>query len=203
MSSTFLLLDDIRNCLKAAFSKFPLREPVNNGNPKTSLGEEKYRAPRLYVGQLPPKRAGETPGGDDQGEDVPYILVKCLSGDVTGENPREYQVSVGIVFEVFVPEENPEAGLQDLLNVADRILAVLASKRYWGDNRFVQVLPVGMVQGTGRADNVYASGLQIQGPYYMAAIQTQFKGAAPSQIPPPGIVDAAEPAHPAYHSEKN
>ena len=203
MTSTYFLLDDIRNRLKAEFSGMLFREPVENGNPSTLDGKEKYREPHFYVGQLPPKRSGVLPDGDSQGEDIPFVLVKLLTGKVTGEQPREYRVNVGIVFAVFVPEDDPEAGLQDLMNIGDRVIAILSTQRTWGANRFIQELPITLVQGSGKADNVYAAGLQIQGPYYMAAVTTQFMAAALPQIPPRNVIDAGEPEHPAYKVEDN
>lgn len=198
MISTYLLLDDIRNHLKAEFSGVHFREPVDDGKPLTPEGEAKYCEPRFYVGQLPPKRTGTLPEGEEQGEDVPFVLVKCLGGQVTGEQKREYQVDVGIVFSVFVPENNPEAGLQDLMNIADRVAVALCFRRYWANNAFFQEPPIKMVQGTGRVDSPYLSGMQVQGPYYMGAITTQFKAAALPQKPPKNIVDQGEPAHPAF-----
>ncbi len=130
------------------------------------------------------------PNGKEQGEDVPYVLVKCLGSEVTGEEKREYRVDVGIVFAVFAPENNPEAGLQELMNISDRVIAAISFKRYWAGNTFYHEPPIKMVQGTGKADNVYFSGLQAQGPYYMAAVTTQFKAAAVPQKPPKNIVDA-------------
>ncbi len=187
MISTYLLLDDIRNHLKAEFAGVRFREPVEDGMPLTSDGKEKHREPHFYVGQLPPKRSETLPDGEEQGEDVPYVLVKCLGGDVTGEEKREYQVTVGIVFAVF---NNPEAGFQDLMNIADRVTAVLCARRFWANSTFFHEPPIKMVQGTGKADSVYLSGLQAQGPYYMAAVTTQFKAAAIPQKPPKNIVDA-------------
>ncbi len=190
MISTYLLLDDIRNHLKEAFAGMLFREPVESGMSRTAEGKEKYCEPRFYIGQLPPKRGGTLPNGAEQGEDVPYVLVKCLGGDVTGEQKREYQVTVGIVFAVFVPENDPEAGLQELMNIADRVMAALCVKRFWANSTFFHEPPIKMVQGTGKVDSVYLSGLQAQGPYYMAAVTTQFKAAALPQIPPQNTVDA-------------
>lgn len=191
MIATYALIDDIRNRLKAEFKGILFREPVDDGKPRTVDGKEKYREPHFYAGQLPPKRIGTLPDGEEQGEDIPYVLVKCLGAEVTGEERREYRVDVGIVFGVFVPENNPEAGLQDLMNVSDRVVAVLCAKRFWADNAFFHEPPIKMAQGTGKADSVYHSGLQVQGSHYhMAAVTTQFKAVAPPQIPPKNIVDA-------------
>lgn len=197
MNSTFLLLDEIRNRLKEGFNGIVFREPVNDGGKVTPNGEERYREPHFYVGAVPSKRHGELDNGDEQGEDVPFVLVKWLTSEITGEEPRVFKVSVGIVYVVFVAENNPEAGMHDLANMSDRIVMLLSGQRYWCDNYFVQELPIQVVQGTGKADNVYASGLQNVGPYYMGAVTTQFYAAALPQLVPPGIVDAAESAHPA------
>ncbi len=190
MISTYLLLDDIRNHLKEEFAGMFFRAPVENGMPRALDRQEKHCELRCYVGQLPPKRGGTLPNGEEQGEDVPYLLVKCLGGDVTGEQKREYQVTVGIVFTVFVPENNPEAGLQELMTIADRVTASLCARRFWANRTFFHEPPIKMVQGTGKTDNIYHSGLQAQGPYYAGAVTTQFKAAAIPQQQPKDIVDA-------------
>lgn len=188
MIATHLLLEDIRNALKAEFKDVVFREPVENGNPFTADGEERYREPRFYIGQLPPKRGGERPDGDDQGEDVPFILVKCLAGEVSGDADSQYTVDVGIVYAVYVADDDPEAGSQDVLNMGDRIITALCRRRYWGDDHYVRAASLKMVQVTGTADTVYTSGLRIQGPYYLAAVTTQFMAHAPAQLPPQDII---------------
>lgn len=201
MIPTYFLLEDMKKRFTAAFVGMAFREPVQHGNALTPSGGEKYREPRVYVGNLPPKEYRGGPSVSppvDQGEDVPYILVKLIGGAVSGEQPREYRVKVAIIFEVFVPESDPEAGLQDLMNIAERLMAVLSNQRLWCGGRFEQELPIEFSYGSGQAENPYLSGLQIQGPYYGGAITTQFKAAALPQEPPQDIIDAGEPAHPAY-----
>lgn len=201
MTSTYFLLQDIKKRFAAAFVGMKFREPVRRGNALTLDGEEKYREPRVYIGNLPPKEYQGGPSVEappDQGEDVPYILVKLIGNSVTGEQPREHRVKVAIVFEVFVPESDPEAGVQDLANVSDRLMAVLSNQRYWYGGRFVQELPIEFSYGSGQAENPYLSGLQVQGPFYGGAITTQFTAAALPQEPPHHIVDAGEPKRPAY-----
>lgn len=201
MTSTYLLLDDIRKHLAREFSGVVFRVPVAVDPRKRMAVREQHREPLIFIGQMPPKHSQPLPGGDDQGDDVPFILVKCLTGEVTGETPREYQVDVGIVFVVYSSEIDPEAGLQDLLNMADRIISLLSFNRYWADRHFVQSLPIRFVHGTGKADNVYRSGMNV-GPYYMGAVMTQFTTTALPQNPPRNIIDATEPEHPAYPSEE-
>lgn len=200
MNSTYLLLDDIRKRLACEFKGVVFRVPVAVGPNKKQPAGEQHQEPRIFIGQMPPKHSQPMPGGEVQIEDVPFILVKCLTGEVPGESPREYQVDVGIVFAVYSPEIDPEAGLQDLLNMADRIIALLSFNRYWANRHFVQSLPIRFVHGTGKADNVYASGMNA-GPYYMGAVMTQFTAAALPQNPPRNIIDATEPEHPAQSSE--
>ncbi len=190
MISTYGLIIDIRNHLQKEFAGVLFRAPVDDGKPYTAASGKKHSELRFYAGQLPPKRMGTLPNGEEQGEDIPYLLVKCLGGEVTGEQKREYRVDVGIVFAVFVPGNDPDAGLQELMNVADRVIVALSFRRFWANETFFHELPIKMVQGTGKADNIYFSGLQAQGPYYMAAVTTQFKAAALPQNPPKNIIDA-------------
>ncbi|MCD8349574.1 MAG: hypothetical protein LUC93_03080 [Planctomycetaceae bacterium] len=183
--SSYLLLCDIRNILRTGFADFPFREPIDDGNPTTSAGEEVYREPRLYIGHLPPKRSDE-----DQGEDVPFILIKTSGGDVSTGATTSYAVSVDIVFAAFVPGEDPEAGLHDLLNMAERIMGCISSRFLWADGYFRLVFPIKFSQGVGKTDTPYTSGLQANGNYYQGAISTQFTATTLPQIMPDGTIDA-------------
>lgn len=193
MISTHLLLDDVREHLKDAFRGFTFREPVDNGNSLTPGGEEKYREPRLYIEALPAKRTGTTPGGDDQGEDVPYILVKPLTGDADGESSRRFTVRVGIVYCIYDAGGDPETGIHDAMNMHDRILEAMLTRRYWADSHFCQELPIKSVFGIGKSADVYDARWQMGGPYRGGVIMTQFYAIATPFFSLPGMVDACEP----------
>lgn len=209
MIGTPFLLKDLKKELQAAVADLHLRAPVSGGQAKTADGQENHRVPGVHYGGLPMRKAPKPvaapvsrrsdPVEDDELADVvPFILIKLLDQDYTGEKTREGTANIGIVYTVFAPDDNPEAGMDDLLNVSDRIVFALCVKPFWGDSHWRHEMPIRMVQGTGRADSVYLSGLQGKGPYYGGAVMTQFKAAIPGQIMPPGIIDTVEPEYPDY-----
>ncbi|MCD8139321.1 MAG: hypothetical protein LUE17_06015 [Planctomycetaceae bacterium] len=183
--SAILLLSDIRDALRDAFADFSFREPVMDGNPVDADGAEHYCTPHFHLGHLPPKRSDE-----EQGEDVPYILVKSSGGQWNGEAQPRYLRDVDIVFAVYVPGEDPEAGLHDLENMAERIVGVLTSRLYWQDDYFELASPVTYSQGVGKTDTPYTSGLQAHGNYYQGAISVQFRAMALPKVMHDGIIDA-------------
>ena len=193
MNSTFLLLEDIRDHLKREFQGVKFREPVNNGNALTEDGQEKYREPRFYIESLPPKRSGTTPDGDEQGEDVPYILIKPLTGEGQDEQTPKYVVRVGIVFAVYDAEGNPEAGAHDMMNMHDRILTSMMRRKLWSDRHYAQNLPITSRFGIGKPADVHDSRWQTGSPYHGGAIFTEFYAAISSFASAPGTVDACEP----------
>ena len=192
MNSTFLLLEDIRKHLKKAFWGVKFREPVNNGNALTEDGQEKYREPRFYIESLPPKRQGTTPDGEDQGEDVPYVLIKPLTGEGQGESPRKYVVRVGIVFAVYDAEGNPEAGAHDMMNMHDRILTSMLRRELWSDSHYAKVLPITSRFGIGKPADVHDSRWQTGGPYHGGAIFTEFHAAVAPFASAHDTIDACE-----------
>lgn len=193
MISLYLLLNDVRNHLKTAFSGFKFREPVNNGNPLTTDGTEKYREPRFYIEALPAKRTGTTPDSEEQGEDVPYVLVKPLDADTTGTSSRRFTIKIGIVYCIYDADGTPETGIHDAMNMHDRILESLITRQYWADNYFCQELPVKSVFGIGKGADVYDSRWQTGGPYRGGVVMTQFYANATPFFAQPGTVDACEP----------
>ncbi|MDR1744481.1 MAG: hypothetical protein LBS30_01870 [Planctomycetota bacterium] len=198
MKPTIILLRDLCDQLKKDFHGVLFREPVRGGLGETEDGKERYREPRFYIQNIGPKRVGVTPDGEEQGEDIPYILVKLLSTKTTGEEKRSYTVRVGIVFLAFDPDGNPETGSHDALNMHDRIIAALCSRRIWGMNSYIHEMPIDSAFEPGKAADVYDSRWQLNGPYYGGVILTQFYAAALPQKPPKTIVDQGEPAHPAF-----
>ncbi len=201
MNSTSLLLEDIRNELAKAFTGFRLLKPAPGGLKVDADREEAYCEPNIFIGSLP-SRQGQKPiplrsrgqaepfEVDDELRHVPFIMLKVIDSVITGEAPRVKTVGCAAVFTVFVGDDNREAGMVELLNVGDRIVEVFCLNRFWGDSHWQQQLPIRMVQGTGRAEDIYASGLQGRGPYYGGAVTTQFIAAASAQRSKRGTVDA-------------
>ena len=209
MIGTAFLLKDIKAEMQKAVADLYLRAPARPGQAKTAAGKEKFRVPGVYYSGLPARKSPvpvaervsdpHKPAEDDEfGEFVPFILIKRIDQDFTGEKTRESMTNIAIVFAVFAPEDDPEAGEDDLSNISDRIVHALCLKPFWADNHWKHEMPINVVQGTGRAGSVYLAGLQNKGPYYVGAATTQFKASIPGQIIPPGIIDTKEPEYPDY-----
>ena len=199
MISAFLLLKDIQDALSRALAEFPFREPPGAANGQQAPS---WRRPRAYVGQMPPKREGVLPDGTEQGRDLPFALVTIPKAEVTGEQPREYKVDVGVVYGVYSGERDNEAVAEEALNLGEAIVAAIACRRLWADSHYKMVLPVSLVIGTGKAQDIYAHGWEYVGPYGGGVVTAQFYAAFPAAEPPRNIVDAGEPAHPIYKNKE-
>lgn len=199
MNGSFLLLDDIKNNLSDAFRNFPFAVSA----PEDALRpgrENRIREPKVYLGQLPP-RIGDKPldfgrkphgpaGHTDDPEYTPFIVVKLLDYQVGGEAMEGITANIGIVFTAYVPEDDREAGLHDLLNMGDRIVLTLRARDFWVDGHWKRQTPVSLIQGTGKAENIYESGLQDRGPYFGGAVTASFSANGLAPLGPYGIVDS-------------
>ena len=152
MISTYLLLEDIKNELKAAFTGMRFHEPVNMDAPVAETAEPKLREPRIMIQQLMPKRFGTLPDGEEQGEDVPFVVVKCLKAGLSGDSPREWTVNIGIIYGLYTPEHDSQACAQDALNAGERIVMALAKRLYWADNHYALKPGIDLVLGEGKPE---------------------------------------------------
>lgn len=194
MNRTSLLLGDIKEQLAKDFTGFTLRAPASNGRLLDSGGEELYREPSVFVGGFPKRRADkpiaprrrlkEEPEQDDSASLVPFAMVRLFDYFMPDDDFRKVIANVGIVFTVYVGDAGRESAMNDLLNVGDRIFISMSRDRFWGDDRWQLLPPMHMIQGTGRAETIYDSGLQGHGPYFGGAIVAQFWTKAPDVAMP-------------------
>lgn len=186
MNASYLLLKSIKEQLESDFKGFVLRAPAGDGRPTDGAGDELYREPTIFIGGFPEKRASkpiplrrsnrsEKPEPEGNESFVPFIMVRLLDYGGPVDDLGHVIANVGIIFVVYVAEYGREAGMHDLLNVGDRISSAMCADRSWGDNRWLMVPPVQMIQGTGRAENIYDSGLQSDDPFFGGAVAIQFQ----------------------------
>lgn len=169
IASEYLLACELRDRLREAFTGITFREPTADGNPLTDDGRELYREPRFFIGNLKAKETDE-----EQGEDLPYVLIKTYGGRSESTYAPQYLAPVDIVYAVYVPEFDPEAGVQDLSNMGLVIASTLLSKLTYCGGRYEHIGPLENMHGTGKTQNPYESGMQTMGDYYHGMISTFF-----------------------------
>ncbi|MCE5368763.1 hypothetical protein [Klebsiella oxytoca] len=173
--NSFLLLDDLRNTLTAGLSEWTLRTSDRGAG-----HDEKYRFPSIFIGQLPPRR-GSQPAGvgatADSETDAPFILIRPIDGTLEGEAQADYEINIAIVCGIYSHESQTcyESGVQDVMNLCDRILETIAGKRFWADDRFKHTQPIKWMIGAPRALGPYDAGLQEAGPFFHMVCMTPFE----------------------------
>lgn len=164
-----ILARDLCDYLRKAFVGVRFREPAADGNPFTEDGRDIYREPRISLGNLRAKRSDE-----EQGEDVPYVLIKSYGGDVKDLYKPTYLVPIDIVYAVYAPENDPEGGMEDIDNMGLVIMSALTAKSLYCGGLYKHEGPLVNIHGTGTTPNPYESGLQVTGDYYQGMIRTFF-----------------------------
>ncbi|MDQ7104206.1 hypothetical protein REA38_11660 [Serratia sp. MF2] len=173
---SFLLLDDIKNEFNSGLSNWTLRQS-NLVNGRMSESEdliEKYSNPKISIGQLPPRNSNMQ---NEIESDFPFILIRPLDGSLDGEKQADYEINVAIVCGIYSRESRElyEHGVQDVMNLNDRLLMILASKRFWADNRFKRTGELKWAIGATRAHGAYEAGMQEQGPFFQMVIEAPFE----------------------------
>ena len=101
---------------------------------KTKQGEQrKRRTPVVFVGGLPSK--------DSETQQVPYILIKALTGTDSQQTGQEEESECKLRIIVVTYSESPEEGYMDTLNVIDRIRLNLLQERVVG-SQFILKMPL-------------------------------------------------------------
>ena len=190
MTGTFFLIDDLRGALAEAFERKVYRLAHNGGRSDPGARPEEFRTPIIHIGHMPPKRS--FPPGKEPAEDQPFILIRPLDGEIRGESPREHAVKIGILCCLYTGEGAViEAGYHDIMNMTDVVVTVLSARRLWGDDHWVQILPIKWVLGLQKEINIYEAGLH-EHPFYGSVIIAEFYAAAVVQRAP-AVVDVQEP----------
>ena len=144
------LLEELQKFIKEKTSDIILPVRIRTGS-----DEKKERAVKVYKMGLPQK--------DDAQQQVPYILLKLLTGldeKGTGE-PEEDSCKVRIIFAVY--SEDGQEGPISLLNLMLRVRSELKKAGTTGGGQFVLKLPLEYI--------VYQD---TTPPYYMGEIMTNW-----------------------------
>ncbi len=122
---------------------------------RTGSNEQKERAAKVYKMGLPEK--------DDAQQQVPYILLKFLTGvdDKAAGEPEESSCKVRIIFAVY--SEDGQDGPLALLNLILRVRSELKKAGNVGGGQFILDLPLEYI--------VYQD---TTPPYYMGEIMTNW-----------------------------
>lgn len=144
-----ILLDDLQKFIEENTKDILLEVRVRTGN-----SEKKQRAAKVYKMGLPEK--------DDTTQQIPYILLKVLTGEDKQEErqPKASEVKVRIIIAVY--SQDGEKGSMELLNLILRIRERLQEKHIIG-GRFCLRYPLEYI--------VYQD---LTPPYYMGEIMTTF-----------------------------
>lgn len=195
MNGTYLLLEDLKNTLTAEFSQMVYRQPLAKGQATDSEGTQFYRIPSVFIGHLPTKRSMPGHGANSTDEDFPYVLIRPVDGEITGESPRAHTVKVAILCGIFTAEQPVEAGYHDIQNMLDTVVTALSYQRFWADSHWAQKLPIRWVQGLPKELSIYEAGLN-EHPYYGGVVFADFESAAVTQRPPKEVDEHEPEKHP-------
>ncbi len=121
---SFELIRAINQVLKDGIQDFKARVP------ESEPGE--YITPNIFIGAVPPKRKGNTPGQDDKSV-FPFIINRMVSGeDTETESIINLQTICGIYTAYDV-----EAGEHDIINLTMRVKRLLSVQQII-DKRFMK-----------------------------------------------------------------
>lgn len=177
--NSFLLLDDVRCYLEAQLADWRLRQGSITGG-RFSEQDERYAVPKVMIGQLPPRSGSRPAGGADGDEtdpDTPFILVRPIDGVLDGNRPADYEINLAIVCGIYSHEsrEHYAAGVQDVMNLCDRLLQIIGGRQLWAANHFKQTRTLRWTIGAPRALGPYDAGLQELGPVFHMVIDAPFE----------------------------
>ena len=162
MSPTFWLLQDLQNKLQDGFIKYPF---------KTEKDGELCVTPSVYIGHVPLKEADKDNGN------VPYIIIKSLSGVIksTEKGQRIYEVKIAFFCHTYNNDcfSEIEAGYNDILNMVERVLIILNDNHFYADDNWKYIEPVIWTTGAEKETGLYEQGTQKH-PFYGAVVEATF-----------------------------
>lgn len=165
--NSFSLVKDIQSYLEDKLSSHYLRIPSK---------EEKYRPPKIFIGQLP-ARAATRPNQENHSEaDLPFVLIRATSTSYDGlDENLNSETDVSIICGIHSVEGNrEEKGVEDLLNLMDKIVLEITSRRYWCEKQFKRDGSIKSIVGMPKEYGPYDAGLQEAGSNFGGVIQLSF-----------------------------
>jgi hypothetical protein len=192
MRDTFSLFKDLQSELKNHFNSALF--PISKTKPEE---ENKYCAPAINIGHLPPKRSmpanAEYPKTSDN---PPFIVVRPWEGTQGKKNEtknRVHEIKIGFLCGIFSNEnsEETEAGYNYILNMVDGVQQTLFSKYYWDENNWSIKESIDWKLGLQKELGIYDAGLQMH-PFYGAVVIASFESSALEFPRMLGITDTKE-----------
>lgn len=116
---SFELIQAINQVLKDGIQDYKLRVPESEPG--------KYITPNIFIGAVPPKRKGNTPGQDDKAI-WPFIINRIVSGEDT---ETESIINLHTIIGIYTAYD-VEAGEHDIINLTMRV------KRYFMVNQILE-----------------------------------------------------------------
>ena len=170
--SSYLLIDELKTRLNEELEFWCLEHPS---------GTNIHRAkPNIMIGQLPPK-TGSMPtnaGTKKQNDsDVPFILIRPLESTFSSEEPCVQILNIAIICGIHSSEsyEKYERGIEEVVNLMDRITLFIKKHQFWGKNYFCHDDEIKCSFGLPKSIDPYEAGLQADAPYFAAVAITSFQ----------------------------
>ncbi|WP_392559350.1 hypothetical protein [Orbus mooreae] len=166
---SFLVLKELKKRLEEGFCHALLEK-------KDNLRE----APRLYIGQLPPKEGSKPPSEavDKKDNDYPFILIRSISGDLSNDATGQpvYNFNVALIIGIYSQEsyESYQDGVQIVSDTLDKSLLIINQYEYWGNSHFALDHDMSWGYGLGKTIDPYACGLQTDAPYFLVVLNLSF-----------------------------
>lgn len=170
--SSYLLIDELKTRLNDELNEWYLEHPVGN---------QLHRAkPNIMIGQLPPKTGSmPTNAGTQQktDSDVPFILIRPLEISLSNDEPCVQIINVAIICGIHVSDsyEKYERGIEEVVNLMDRITLFIKKYQFWGKNYFYHDDEIKSTFGLPKSIDPYDAGLQSDAPYFAAVAITSFQ----------------------------
>lgn len=169
--SSFLLINELKQRLNDELQDWYLEHPI---------GDNIKRAkPNIIIGQLPPKTGSMPSNATTQqrsDSDVPFILIRPLENTFSSEDPCMQVLNVAIVCGIHSSDsyEKYERGVEEILNLIDKISLSIKKYQFWGKNHFNHYDEIKCTYGLPKSIDPYEAGLQADAPFFAAVAITSF-----------------------------
>lgn len=170
--SSYLLIDELKTRLNDELDTWYLEHPDVN---------QSHRAkPNIMIGQLPAKMGSmPTNAGTQQktDSDVPFILIRPLEISLSNDEPCQQIINIAIICGIHVSDsyEKYERGIEEVVNLIDRIALFIKKYQFWGKNYFYHDDEIRSTFGLPKSIDPYEAGLQSDAPYFAAVALTSFQ----------------------------
>jgi hypothetical protein len=113
---SFELITAINELLKEGTRDLKLRVP--------EMAPGEYITPNIFIGAIPPRRKGNTPGQDDRAA-FPFIINRMVGGE---DSDEQATVNINTICGIYTGED-VAAGEQDITNLVFRVKRLLLEQQ--------------------------------------------------------------------------